>query len=417
MPEPWHDLPLRLVTPGFLGHFDSKDQTQATVPFPVPSLRGVLAYWLRALAGAHVGNDTERLHDIEAAVFGAARTESAGGHAGGQSPIQLRAERVRLTEFAVPGSADGLRYLMGPGLTARGDPAPRYLAPGPVGVRVRNLGSAPVADLFLSALWALRTFGGIGARTRRGFGTLAVAGVPGLGTDGFDSAWLERDEVEDLGAVIACVGAAIGELGLAAGLDRRKAFGNAPLYPCFAAGSYRHSRDDEDQLSGTATNWLPALDNAGAWLWGFRHGASRRVPGSQPPSGTHSQSYNEVIQPFLNNPTAGRRTQKGPLTAAALGLPIPYSDHQGPPGVNNKPGQRRATVEVQVDGQAARRASPLWLRARLDGTVWRLRSLAFYNEWLPGGARLQVKYKERVGPVDLLTAKQVRDELDRWFDG
>src|SRR5258708_32065922 len=111
---PWQDIGLRTVTPVFLGRFDTFSPEPARMPFPVPSLRGVLAYWLRALAGAHVGNDTERLHDVEAAVFGAARTDTSGG----QSPIQLRASRVRLTVFDFRDESDGVRYLMGPGLTA-----------------------------------------------------------------------------------------------------------------------------------------------------------------------------------------------------------------------------------------------------------------------------------------------------------
>ena len=413
MPEPWQDLPLGLITPGFLGRFDDADQKQVTVPFPVPSLRGVLAYWLRALAGAHVGNDTGRLHQIEAAVFGAAKTESAGG----QSPIQLRAERVRLTVFDLRGEPDGLRYLMGPGLTSKTDPPPRYLAPGPVSVRVRNLGSPPVADLFLGALWGLRAFGGIGARTRRGFGTFSVSGIPEIAQTRFDSAWLQRDEIDDLSEVIGCVGAAIGDLGLAASPDRDAASSGAPLYPCFVKGGYRHSADGDDQLPGPATDWRASLDRAGEWLWGFRHGGNRRVPESQPASGAHSQTYDDVVKPFLDRPSAGRQRQRGPLTAGALGLPIPYSDHQGQVGLANRRQQRRATVEVQIDGQSARRASPLWLRVRHDGTAWWLRSLAFYDEWLPPAARLQIKSGGQSGPVDRLTAQQVRDELDRWFDG
>jgi hypothetical protein len=412
MPEPWHELPLRLVTPAFLGHFDATDQKQAIAPFPVPSLRGVLAYWLRALAGAHVGNDTERLHDVEAAVFGAAKTDTSGG----QSPIQLRAGRVRLTVFDFRSEADGLRYLMGPGLTASTDQPPRFLAPGAVSVRVRNLGSAPVADLFLGALWALRTFGGIGARTRRGFGTLALSGIPQIPTASFDPAWMQRDHADDLAAVIGCVGSAISELKLMAGHDRDEAFRDAPLYPCFAAGGYRCGSDAEDQLPGTAADWRAALDTAGTWLWGFRHGASRRLPGSQPAKGTHTQSYNDVIKPYLDHPTS-ERTQKGPLTAAALGLPIPYSDHQGPR--ESKDRQRKAVVDVLIDGHSARRASPLWLRVRRDQATWRLRSLAFYNEWLPPSPRTHLQVKQKAsppGPIDLLTAQQVRAEIDRWFD-
>ncbi len=407
MTDPWHDLGLRVVTPAFLGRFAVVDPGPAPAPasFPVPSLRGVLAYWLRALAGAHLGDGLEQVHAVESAVFGAARTE----HSGGPSPVQLRGGRVRFTKLTVDGSLSGLRYLMGPGLTS--DPPPRCLAPGQVELRVRNSGPPAVADLFLAALWALRSFGGVGARTRRGFGTLAIDQVPDLAVGQFDLAWLGRDRAGDLGPVLDCVAAAIRALGIepiAALAD------GVPRYPCFAASRYLLSADDEDRLPGAAGNWKPALNQAGDWLWAFRHGADRRVPESRPASGVHSQTYSDVVQPFLNNPA--RYTQRGPATAAALGLPIPYSDHQGPRDDSGQT-QRRATLDVLIGDQPARRASPLWLRVRHDGDTWRLRSLAFESEWLPSNAQLRIAMVSgpQRAPVGLLSQAQVREELNRWF--
>ena len=397
----WHDLALRTVTPAFLGRFDVADPEPADVPFPIPSLRGVLAYWFRALAGAYIGNNNERLYQAESAVFGSARKAGAGG----PSPILLRAGRVRLTRL----SADhpGMRYLMGPGLTAPKEPPPRYLTPGTLTLRVRNNGTPAHGDLFLSALWALRTFGGIGARSRRGFGSLAVDRVPAaLPVERFDPTWLKRDTVDDLDAVVACVSSAIRELGITAG------DGHAGRYPCFAHGQYRHNLQGEDTLIGSR-DWRAALGIAGEVLWGFRHGANRWAADAPPPPGTHSQSYIDVVQSFLNH-----RPQQGPMTAAALGLPIPYSDHQGPvnPAKPTEPTQRRAMVDVLIDGKPARRASPLWLRVRYDGSAWRLRSLAFYGEWLPASrAELRITSGRRSEPVNLLTDSQVRAELDRWF--
>ena len=76
---PWHKLTLTTVTPAFLGRFGDPDQTGDRIPFPVPSLRGALAYWLRALAGAHLGNHLSSLRRAESAVFGAARSGESGG--------------------------------------------------------------------------------------------------------------------------------------------------------------------------------------------------------------------------------------------------------------------------------------------------------------------------------------------------
>lgn len=409
MTTPWLDLPLHTVTPAFFGKFDVTGPTPAEVPFPIPSLRGVLAYWLRALAGAHIGDSTSLLHDVESAVFGAARTSTTGG----PSPIQLRARRVRLSELSVARDATGLRYLMGPGLSPqkKDEPRPRYLAPGPIELRVRNAGKPAHADLFLAALWALRTFGGIGARTRRGFGTLAVGQPLELPAGRFDPAWLARDAADDLGAVLRCVAAAaIGDLGITLPASQ-PASPASPRYPCFLPDYYRLSADTEDELA-RGGDWHTPFEIAGEWLRAFRHGADRRIPGSPPAH--HSQSYTDVAQPFLNH-----QPQRGPITAAALGLPVPYSDHQGPPKPDNPRefSQRRAMVDVLIDGQSARRASPLWLRVRRDSSAWRLRSLVFHAEWLPPSpqSQLRITSGRRSEPVTRPADAQIRDELERWF--
>src|SRR6185437_7746170 len=106
-----------------------------------------------------------------------------------------------------PEARGDLAYLMGPGLTAGSEPKPRQLPPCQLSLKVRNDGSALHTDLLLSALWALRTFGGIGARARRGFGTLAFNQTGGLKLEKatFKSEWLIRDSHADLPHVLTCV--------------------------------------------------------------------------------------------------------------------------------------------------------------------------------------------------------------------
>src|ERR1035441_7349191 len=125
---PWHDVGLRTVTPAFLGRFDHLSPAPARMPFPVPALRGVLTYWLRALAGAHIGNRTGVLHDVESAVFGAARQRDSGG----PSAILLRAGTVLVQEYIPRPGDHGVRYLLGPGLTNVKEPPARCLLPGPL---------------------------------------------------------------------------------------------------------------------------------------------------------------------------------------------------------------------------------------------------------------------------------------------
>ncbi|KXK59001.1 hypothetical protein AWW66_26590 [Micromonospora rosaria] len=176
-PPRWHDLELTFETPAFVG----QPATHGPAPFPVASLRGVLRYWLRALVGAHLGSDLAALTRAETAVFGAA----AGDDEGGPSRVLFRATRpvtYHAPEDAriwLPAGPDGqhLRYLLGQGLyngKTKRLSRPFLAAGTTLPLRVRNLGGPAHQTLLLASLWALTTFGGIGARVRRGFGTTTL---------------------------------------------------------------------------------------------------------------------------------------------------------------------------------------------------------------------------------------------------
>ncbi|RKS68247.1 CRISPR/Cas system CMR-associated protein Cmr1 (group 7 of RAMP superfamily) [Actinomadura pelletieri DSM 43383] len=385
----WHDLTLRIVTPAFLGTFPDEAvkgdrTTRQTIPFPIPSLRGALGYWLRALAGAHLGNDLTALLTAESAVFGAARTATTGG----PSPLLLRGPRIGLTAYPVKQAAFGTKYLLGPGLL--GSPPPRCLPDGTtLNLRVKNTGTALHADLFLAALWGLRTFGGLGARTRRGLGTLAVTTVPALDTRHFDPAWLATDSPSDLGAVLNCVRNVLNDLAIPTTPNQ-----NQPRYPCFAENHYTTAPDD-DLGSGSTAN---ALATTGEWWRNFRLGGDRHGPGA-----ARTATYDTVAKPFLD----GGHPQ-APLLAGALGLPIPYQD---------KRAGRTAIAETVLDGAPARRASPIWLRVTKRGPAWKLRSLAFHAEWLPPEANLRIRNPKTHHTINITapTPEQIRTEINRWF--
>jgi hypothetical protein len=119
-----------------------------------------------------------------------------------------------------------------------------------------------------------------------------------------------------------------------------------------------------------------------------------------------------LIKPYSKHP-ASHWTQKGPLTAAALGLPIPCSDHQAPRDSKAKAGQRTAVVAVQIKGQPTRRTSPLWLGVRRDqatplpGLLQRMAAAIEHN------LSPDQQKSRPPGPINLLTTQQVRDKLHR----
>ena len=172
-----------VVTPCFCSGAD-----QRTAEVRLPSIKGVLRFWWRALAWSTYGGEPSRIQEEEAALFGSAGT--------GQSLVLLR-----LRSAAPPDTLDAGKILPGPGPKARtvGEGA-RYLGYGlmqpfsttsnekqagklergcllpPFNINLelycRRAVSDTQADLLRRALIALGIFGGMGSRSRNGYGSL-----------------------------------------------------------------------------------------------------------------------------------------------------------------------------------------------------------------------------------------------------
>jgi CRISPR-associated protein Cmr1 len=404
-PITWRPFTIRFVTPAFLGQDPEGpmrvDGGSPSFPFPVASLRGTLRYWLRALVGAHVGNNLEALRQIEQAVYGA-----AAGDSGTPSRVLLRCRRaVRRANttdnswLGSPVSEDDISqigYLLGPGIWNSKRPRAEHRAVAPdtrVQFAVRTAGETPAA-LFLASLWALRTFGGLGARVRRGFGTFQLVDVPELG---IDAPWLGRDDPEDLTAVLAMVRDHITGI-----VDDVRPGDARPSYPRFdTAGNWHETRSD----------WLPGAAAGTALAACGQRWQTHRADLSREDS-----VYSQVVRSFLDT---GR--VEGQFSLGAYGLPVPFSDRN--PDGN---GRRSAIIEPRLGGQAVRRASPVWLRVRPEGAAWQLRTLVFFAEWLPQTASLRirdttkatVKGHRRKPPrsLNLLDDTTVDSALESWLD-
>ncbi|WP_234553983.1 type III-B CRISPR module RAMP protein Cmr1 [Thermus caliditerrae] len=176
------------LTPLFGGGVDPKRADPVSV-VRATEVRGQLRFWWRAVRGWQAGGSLERLWALEAALFG-----SAGK--GGASPLQVEVEVleagqekavfVDVPEEKFPRAQPEVAhpYLAFPLQRTDRDP---HNYPVRVGVRFRlrlafpkevavpqDEGQKPLlldAEGELeAALWAWETFGGLGARTRRGFG-------------------------------------------------------------------------------------------------------------------------------------------------------------------------------------------------------------------------------------------------------
>jgi len=170
----------RLLTPLFGGGVEPLKPDPLTV-VRATEVRGHLRFWWRALRGWQAGGDLQKLRELENAIFG-----SAGE--GGASPLAVEVEVLERGEEAHPFTdVPGKRWPKAhPGVAhpylafplQRNNKNPRnYPVQKNVAFRLRlrfpqRAGDLNLAQELEAALWAWETFGGIGARTRRGFGAL-----------------------------------------------------------------------------------------------------------------------------------------------------------------------------------------------------------------------------------------------------
>lgn len=149
---------LETVTPLFLGGADPRGQPELRAA----SVRGALRFWLRALLGGVIGDTPDKLDDLrkaESAVFGS--TEA------GASAVVVR----------LMGEAQGRPF---PPLLH--NPSKTFTFQGVPPNEVLTLTLAPrpshrIPDVACGALLMFLLFGGLGKRSRRGFGSFVVRSI------------------------------------------------------------------------------------------------------------------------------------------------------------------------------------------------------------------------------------------------
>ncbi len=318
-------------------------------------IRGHLRFWWRACRAAKFGNLAE-MKRTEDALWG---TAAAHNTASGPSRVQIsviadtsRAQVLTATDprnqaIPVGSPASPYGYVAWPLMDK---PKGRLLR----GITFTLTLTFPASDTkdVEAALWAWETFGGVGARTRRGFGALRPIVVknqqPDLPQSNTVEAWLQE------------------------GLDKHVAEG-------VASDKVPHLNRDGDR-SLRCTNRFNG-PNAALECWRdlikALHDFRQARSGNQG-RGKSDWPEADAIRKITGKPTGGRSIiEKFPR--AAFGLPIifHFKDHSDPPG----------TTLQGADKEATRLASPLILRPLacaegyvglaivLDGTQVTARSL------------------------------------------
>ena len=333
----------------------------------LPSFKGVLRYWWRALAWSRLGGNLGEIQRQENALFGSADS--------GQSRVLMRltpaTDPPRVAEVKV-GSVltvsqstgvvvgEGARYLgygvMEAFARSRMDKKAGQLTSARIGVRaerrdrrprdkeageltraclhapfdftVRMWGRGLRDDQMRSlrdALIALGTLGGMGAKSRKGYGSLVLRS---LRIDG-DESWHAPQSIDDLRTEISA---------LHRDYNRTK-LPDYPEYTAFSSGT-RHVL-----LSSSKTAPLKLLDLVGRELVRFRSwGRDGKILGNKDVSEKNFEDDHDLMK-------SGRRKTRHPRRIA-FGLPHNY-------------GKNRVGPDKGLD----RRASPLFIHIHECGST------------------------------------------------
>ncbi len=211
------DATYRVTTPLFLGGSDAGKNAELRPP----SIKGVLRFWYRAIALPKLQN-LEKVKSMEDTIFG--NTE-------GQSSFMLSIHNIEgLAEIKTIDwrNLHGLRYLGFGVVNSRGEITRPYLkSGGSFTIRLRTKKEVPEETAFFLplTLQALGLFGAVGARSRKGFGSLSLESL----TCNDNAIWQAPTNVDEL---IKCQRRILREV--------RLKTGNNPLpeYTSFSNHSY-----------------------------------------------------------------------------------------------------------------------------------------------------------------------------------
>lgn len=301
----WHPYHCKLVTPMYGGGVKA-GEVDREMPIRASEIRGQLRFWWRIACGPFASS--QEMFRRESEVWGGIGAEKPTA-----SKVEVRVVCKKVADIELVSSLDeknpAIKYAFG---SAAINGEAKWLKPG-YEFELKLRFTEYVADEVQTALCWWASFGGIGARTRRGFGAIQVSELVPV---------IARDVEERKGRLMV-------------------------------SGSGSAKPDAE---------WKIAVDRLFAYRQKGGIGRTERKP-------TPRRSFwpePDQIRRFTNRNANGKHA---PVHAAgnvfpraAFGLPITF-EFKGSPGDPPK-------LELHPVGDSERMASPLILRPYWNGTMW-----------------------------------------------
>ncbi len=393
----WTTVTLQVTTPLFNGGADPDDSAgfrpDQEAGVRVASIRGAMRFWFRALAGTLTGPDIRLLAALERRVFGGIG-QRGGDESALASPLILRlpdpprASRELRPAFLQGRDERWIGYLLGLGLMKLERGRPCLLRPfvppsdKPLALKFRfqhdrratSEMRQAIEALAFASLWLACTYGGLGARTRRGFGGLRITEVTGEVPYPWKPAWLATPDL--------------------------RFYQSAEWLWPWSAGVFgvfeRHLRvliNAEQATAGPSDEWtepppFPVLSKRfspavlvskpfGSWEEALGYGGRQlRLFRANRPEDESSRRQARVRTAEWDDVVNG---DSADFPLGALGLPVGFHDKS-----TDRTFMVNAATAPPSGPVELRRASPLWLRPVGSGDSWRLFTFAFETRFLPG---------------------------------
>lgn len=350
----------RITTPMFIG--DAEQKASGVAP---ASVKGALRFWWRALNWGRIKNGSKddaaalrMLHKEEGDLFGSVGTTVNNRQVGGQGRFILRVIQQNNPKWnSIPQNSSGIKYLLGQGLYHFRNGLLREAILGDI--RVECVLQSKISDeqinQLCNALLALGMLGGLGSRSRKGFGSLSIRSLQSSGKD----VVIPKNKTE-YGSLLQKWG---------------KEFSTNKELPPFTAFS-KHSRID---LSAHDKDMMNLLNKAGSEQQLYRSWGRNGKVGNRNAEQNFKDDHDLLLK-------VAQGAQPALLPQRAVfGLPHNYHFSSG------------ANVEIASKTESgSRRASPLFIHIHTfpDGSAVLIQSL-LPATFLPSSAEVEFKGKKK----------------------